>query len=73
MLKRGLQSAGGRVGDFFPGEYVLSATEETERAYFGAFFLHCTPKSDLRICLNLLHVINRDSAAQLIVICSNVI
>jgi hypothetical protein len=32
------------VGDFFAGEYVLSAAEETERAYFGAFSLHCTLK-----------------------------
>jgi hypothetical protein len=68
MLKRRLQSAGGRVG-------------ETERACFGAFFLHCTPKSDSRICLNCMGqkmsslpcVINYGSAAQPIVICLNVI
>jgi hypothetical protein len=81
MLKWRLQSAGGRVGDFFAGEYVLCAAEETERAYFGAFFLHCSPKSDSRICLNflarkkssLLNVINHDSVAQQIFICLNVI
>jgi hypothetical protein len=44
MLKCRLQCAGGRVGDFFAGDYVLSAAEETERAYFGAFSLHCTLK-----------------------------
>jgi hypothetical protein len=38
MLKRRLQSTAGRVDDFFAGEYVLSAAEETERAYFGTFF-----------------------------------
>jgi hypothetical protein len=28
MLKRRLQTAGGRVGDFFAEEYVLSVAEE---------------------------------------------
>jgi hypothetical protein len=50
MLKCHLQSAGGRVGDFFAGEYVLCAAEETERACFGANFS------------SLQRVINGDSA-----------
>jgi hypothetical protein len=44
MLKRRLQSAGGPVGDFFRRRGPLSAAEETEKACFGAFSLHCTPK-----------------------------
>jgi hypothetical protein len=44
MLKRRLQFAGRQVGDFFAGEVVLSTAEETERACFGAFSLHCMKK-----------------------------
>jgi hypothetical protein len=37
MLKRHLQSAGGRVDDFFAGEYVLSAAEEMEGPVLAHF------------------------------------
>jgi hypothetical protein len=81
MLKRRLQSAGGRVSDFFAGGYASAAAEETERAYFGAIFSSVHLQNDSRICLNSLarkksslqHVINCDSAAQQIVICLTVI
>jgi hypothetical protein len=81
MLKRRLQSAGGRVGDFFAGVYAVAAAEETDRAVFGAIFSSVHLQNDSRICLNSLaqkklslqHVINRDSAAQQIVICLTVI
>jgi hypothetical protein len=71
-----IQSAGGWVGDFFAGGYAIAADEETERASFGAIFSSVHLQNDSRICLNSLslqHVINRDSAAQQIVICLTVI
>jgi hypothetical protein len=54
MLKRRLQSTGGRVGDFFAGRYVVAAAEETEGACFGANFSSVHSQNDLRICLNSL-------------------
>jgi hypothetical protein len=81
MLKRCLQSAGGRVGDFFSGEYVIAAAEEKEGDCFGVTFSSVHLQNYSRICLNSLawkksslqHVINHDSAAQQIVICLTVI
>jgi hypothetical protein len=54
MLKRRLQSAGGRVGDFFAGVYTVAAAEEMERACFGADFSSVHSQNDSRICLNSL-------------------
>jgi hypothetical protein len=54
MLKRRLQSAGGRVGDFFAGRYVVAAAEETEGVCFGANFSSVHSQNDSRICLNSL-------------------
>jgi hypothetical protein len=53
MLKRRLQSAGRRVGDFFAVDMLLLRLKKRKGPIL-AHFLHCTPKSDLRICLNFL-------------------
>jgi hypothetical protein len=76
MLKRRLQSAGGRVGDLFAGGYVIAAAEEMEGACFVADFSSVHSQNDLRICLNSLvrkksslqHVIKHDSALIVVVV-----